>query len=310
MSPVQHDSPRFGRVVTAMVTPFDDHGALDLPAAVELARWLAAHGSDGLVLSGSTGESSVLTDDEKVALWRAVAEAVTIPVIAGTGSNDTAHSISMTALATGCGVDGVLVVTPYYNRPSQTGLYEHFRAVAQAAAELPVVLYDIPVRAGRRIAATTMLRLARDVPAIVGLKDAAGDPPTTAHLAAQVPGGFEIYSGDDVMTLPLMSVGAVGVISVAAHWVGPQFRRVLDSFIAGDLATAIAGNAELLDSFDFESSEEFPNPLPAKAMLRALGLRVGQCRMPMGASSPELDAQAQKILAAVGPPAATGAPLG
>ena len=152
MSPVQHDPPRFGRVVTAMVTPFDDDGALDLPAAVELARWLAAHGSDGLVLSGSTGESSVLTDDEKVALWRAVAEAVTIPVVAGTGSNDTAHSIAMTARATECGVDGVLVVTPYYNRPSQAGLYEHFRAVAEAAGELPVVLYDIPVRAGRRIA--------------------------------------------------------------------------------------------------------------------------------------------------------------
>ncbi len=310
MSPVPHDAPRFGRVVTAMVTPFDDDGALDLPAAVELARWLAAHGSDGLVLSGSTGESSVLTDDEKVALWRAVAEAVTIPVIAGTGSNDTAHSVSMTALATECGVDGVLVVTPYYNRPSQTGLYEHFRAVAQAAGELPVVLYDIPVRSGRRIAATTMLRLARDVPAIVGLKDAAGDPPATAHLAARMPAGFEIYSGDDVMTLPLMSVGAVGVISVAAHWVGPQFRRVLDAFVAGDLATAVAGNAELLDSFDFESSEEFPNPLPAKAMLRALGLPVGQCRLPMGASTPELDAQAQKILAAVGPPAVTVAPLG
>ena len=155
-----------------------------------------------------------------------------------------------------------------------------------------------------------MLRLARDVPAVVGLKDAAGDPPTTAHLAAQVPAGFEIYSGDDVMTLPLMSVGAVGVISVAAHWVGPQLRQVLDAFVAGDLATAIAGNAELLDSFDFESSEEFPNPLPAKAMLRALGLRVGQCRLPMGASTPELDAQAQKILAAVGPPAVTVAPLG
>jgi 4-hydroxy-tetrahydrodipicolinate synthase len=310
MSPGQHDSPRFGRVVTAMVTPFDDDGALDLPAAVELARWLAAHGSDGLVLSGSTGESSVLTDDEKVALWRAVAEAVTIPVIAGTGSNDTAHSVSMTALATECGVDGVLVVTPYYNRPSQIGLYEHFRAVAQAAGDLPVVLYDIPVRAGRRIAPATMLRLARDVPAIVGLKDAAADPPATAHLAARVPPGFEIYSGDDVMTLPLMSVGAVGVISVAAHWVGPQLRQALDAFVAGDLATAIAGNAELLDSFDFESSEEFPNPLPAKAMLRALGLRVGQCRLPMGASTPELDAQAQKILAAVGPPAVTVAPLG
>ena len=310
MSPVQQDSPRFGRVVTAMVTPFDDDGALDLPAAVELARWLASHGSDGLVLSGSTGESSVLTDEEKVALWRAVAEAVTIPVVAGTGSNDTAHSIAMTRQATECGVDGVLVVTPYYNRPSQAGLYEHFRAVAEAAAALPVVLYDIPVRAGRRIATPTMLRLARDVPAIVALKDAAGDPPSTARLAAQVPGGFEIYSGDDVMTLPLMSVGAVGVISVAAHWIGPQLREVVDAFVAGDLATAIAGNAELLDSFDFESTPEYPNPLPAKAILRALGLRVGQCRLPMGASSPELDAQAQKILAAVGPPAASGAPLG
>ncbi len=310
MSPVQPDSPRFGRVVTAMVTPFGDDGELDLPAAVELARWLASHGSDGLVLSGSTGESSVLNDEEKVDLWRAVAEAVTIPVIAGTGSNDTAHSVAITKRATECGVDGVLVVTPYYNRPSQAGLFEHFRAVAEAAGDLPVMLYDIPIRAGRRIDTATMLRLARDVPAIVGLKDAAGDPPTTAHLAAQVPPGFEIYSGDDVMTLPLMSVGAVGVISVAAHWVGPQLRKVVDAFLAGDLATAIAGNAELLDSFDFESSPEFPNPLPAKAMLRALGLRVGQCRLPMGASTPELDAQAQKIMAAVGPPAASGAPLG
>ena len=203
--------PRFGRVITAMVTPFDDAGALDLAAAVELARWLASHGSDGLVLSGSTGESSVLTDDEKVALWRAVAEAVTVPVIAGTGSNDTEHSVKMTALAAQSGVDGVLVVTPYYNRPSQAGLYEHFRVVAEAAGDLPVVLYDIPVRSGRRIATATMLRLAREVPAIVALKDAAADPPTTAHLAAQAPAGFEIYSGDDVMTLPLLAVGAVGV---------------------------------------------------------------------------------------------------
>ena len=309
MSPVEYDVPRFGRVVTAMVTPFDDYGALDVPAAVELARWLAAHGSDGLVLSGSTGESSVLTDEEKVELWRAVAEAVTIPVIAGTGSNDTAHSIDMTKRAAATGVDGVLVVTPYYNRPSQAGLFEHFRSVAEAAGDLPVVLYDIPVRSGRRIATPTMLRLAREVPSIVALKDAAGDAPTTAHLAAQVPVGFEIYSGDDVMTLPLMAVGAVGVISVAAHWIAPQLRQVIDSFVAGDLVAAIAGNAELLDSFDFESTEEYPNPLPAKAMLRALGLKVGQCRLPMGASTPELDTQAQKILAAVGPPAVTVAPL-
>jgi 4-hydroxy-tetrahydrodipicolinate synthase len=306
MSPL----PRFGRVITAMVTPFDENGALDVPAAADLARWLAAHGSDGLVLSGSTGESSVLTDEEKVDLWRAVASAVTIPVIAGTGSNDTAHSVKMTSLAAASGVDGVLVVTPYYNRPSQAGLYEHFRAVAEAAGDLPVILYDIPVRAGRRIKTPTMLRLAREVPAIVGLKDAAGDPAGTAHLVAQAPPGFEVYSGDDVMTLPLLAVGAVGVISVASHWVGPQFRAVVDAFMAGDLATAVQGNAELLDSFDFEGSEEFPNPLPAKAALRALGLKVGQCRLPMGASTAELDAQAAKILAAVGPPAATGPALG
>ena len=293
-----------------MVTPFDDQGALNLSAAVELARWLAAHGSDGLVLSGSTGESSVLTDDEKVALWRAVAEAVTIPVVAGTGSNDTAHSVHMTARATECGVDGVLAVTPYYNRPSQNGIYQHFRAVAEAAGPLPVVLYDIPVRSGRPIATETALRLARQVPAVVALKDAAGDPATTAHLIAQAPPGFEVYSGDDALTLPLLAVGAVGVISVASHWVGPQLGRVVDSFMAGDLATAIVGNAELLDSFDFESTPEFPNPLPTKAMLRALGLPVGQCRLPMGASTPELDAQAQKILAAVGPPPATVSALG
>ncbi len=299
------DTPRFGRVITAMVTPFDDAGALDLDAAAELSRWLAAHGSDGLVLTGSTGESSVLTDEEKVALWRAVAGAVTIPVIAGTGSNDTAHSIDMTRRATETGVDGVLLVTPYYNRPSQNGIYEHFRAVAEAAGELAALVYDIPIRAGRRIDTKTMLRLAREVPNVVGLKDAAGDPPSTAHLVAQAPAGFEVYSGDDNMTLPLLAVGAVGVVSVAAHWIGPQFRRVIDAFLAGDVAGAIAGHAELLDSFDFESSSEFPNPLPAKAAMRGLGLRVGQCRLPMGAATPELDTQAAKILAAVGPPAVT-----
>jgi 4-hydroxy-tetrahydrodipicolinate synthase len=302
-------APRFGRVITAMVTPFDQAGRLDTQAAIDLARWLAAHGSDGLVLTGSTGESSVLTDEEKVDIWQAVAGAVTIPVIAGTGSNDTEHSIKMTKLAARSGVDGLLAVTPYYNRPSQAGIDAHFRAMAEAAGGLPMVLYDIPVRSGRRIAAETMLRLAREVPAIVGLKDAAADPAGTAHLAARVPAGFEIYSGDDVMTLPLLAVGAIGLISVAAHWVGPQLRSVIDAFLRGDLAAAIAGNAELLDSFDFESTAEYPNPLPAKAACRALGLPVGQCRLPMGASTPELDAAAGKILAAVGPPAETAQTL-
>jgi 4-hydroxy-tetrahydrodipicolinate synthase len=296
-------------MITAMVTPFDDSGALDVGAAVDLARWLTVHGSDGLVLSGSTGESSVLTDDEKVALWRAVADAVTIPVLAGTGSNDTEHSIKMTELATTTGVAGVLVVTPYYNRPSQAGLYEHFRVVAEAAGNLPTVLYDVPVRTGRRIAHSTLVRLSHDVPNIVGLKDAAGDPAGTAHLAPQLPAGFEIYSGDDAITLSLLAVGAIGVISVAAHWIGPQFKAVVEAFLRGDLAEAIDGNAQLLEAIDFQASEEYPNPLPAKAMCRAMGLRVGHCRLPMGRSTPELEAQAAKVLAAIGPPTATVDPL-
>jgi len=300
--------PRFGRLITAMVTPFDEAGALDIDGAVALARWLADHGSDGLVLSGSTGESSVLSDEEKCNLWRAVSAAVTIPVVAGTGSNDTEHSVRLTAQAKACGVDGVLVVTPYYNRPSQSGLYEHFRAVAEAAG-LPVILYDIPVRSGRRITASTMVRLAHDVPAIVALKDAAGDPVGTAHLAPQVPPGFEIYSGDDALTLPLLAVGAVGAISVASHWVGPQLREVMDAFLHGDLADAITGNAGLLEAIDFQSSEDYPNPLPAKAMCRAMDLRVGQCRLPMGRSTPELDSQAAKVLATYGFPKATGQPV-
>src|ERR1700753_3174870 len=189
-----------------MVTPFDDDGALDLDAAVTLARWLAAHGSDGLVLSGSTRESSGPTDGEEGGLWRAAGEAVPIPVVAGTGSNDTPHSIAMTKAAAATGVDGILLVTPYYNRPSQAGIFEHFRTVAEAAGDLPVMLYDIPVRSGRRIATPTMLRLARELSNIVALRDAAGDPAATAHLAAQAPNGFEIYSGDDVMTLPLLAV--------------------------------------------------------------------------------------------------------
>ena len=216
---------------------------------------------------------------------------------------------TLAAIASSSGVDGVLLVTPYYNRPSQAGIAEHFRAVAAAAGDLPAILYDVPPRTGRRIATSTVLQLAREVPNIVALKDAASDPAGTAHLAAQVPPGFEIYSGDDVMTLPFMSVGAIGVISITAHWVAPQLRQVIDAFLAGDLATAITTNAELLDSFDFSSSEAYPNPLPAKAMCRAMGLAVGQCRLPMGPSTPELDAMAAKVLAAVGPPASTGQPL-
>jgi 4-hydroxy-tetrahydrodipicolinate synthase len=298
-------APRFGAVVTAMVTPFDDRGALDLDAAADLARWLADHGSDGLVVSGTTGEGPVLADDEKTALWRAVAEAVTVPVIAGTGTNDTRHSIALTRAATEAGVDAVLLVTPYYNRPSQAGLFDHFAAVA-AATDLPVMLYDIPVRSGRRIAAATMLRLAEAAANVVAVKDATGDPAGAARLLARAPEGFELYSGDDSLTLPLLSVGAVGVVSVASHWVGPQLGEMIAAFRRGDVARAREMNAGLVDSYEFESSEEFPNPLPAKAACRALGLAVGQCRQPMGAAPSALDDEARRLLDRLGAPATAG----
>src|SRR5271165_1155576 len=188
--PTSDHRPRFGAVVTAMVTPFDGAGDLDVDAAVTLARWLTEHGSDGLVLAGTTGEGPVLADGERVDLWRAVAGAVTVPVLAGSGTNDTRHSIELTKLAATTGVAGVLVVTPYYNRPSQQGLYDHFTAVA-GASPLPVLLYDIPVRAGRKISTDTMLRLAHDVPNVVGVKDAAGDVVASARLAAAAPDGFQ-----------------------------------------------------------------------------------------------------------------------
>jgi 4-hydroxy-tetrahydrodipicolinate synthase len=286
---------RFGAVVTAMVTPFGSDGALDLDAAVHLARWLADHGSDGLVVAGTTGEGPVLTDDERRDLWRAVVEAVTVPVIAGTGTNDTRHSIELTKTATKVGVDGVLLVTPYYSRPSQAGLFEHFSAVA-AATDLPVVLYDIPVRSGRRIATATMLRLATETPNVVAVKDATGDPAGAARLLVHAPGSFDLYSGDDSLTLPLVAVGGVGIISVCAHWAGQEMAEMVAAAAKGDLDTARTLNARLVESYDFESTDEFPNPLPAKAACRALGLPVGQCRPPMGAAPPELEGEALRLL--------------
>ena len=301
-------TPRFGAVVTAMVTPFDGALELDVDEAVALARWLADHGSDGLVLSGTTGEGPVLSDTERIELWRAVADAVTIPVIAGTGTNDTRHSIELTRAAEEAGVDGVLVVTPYYNRPPQAGIHAHFTAVA-AATRLPVVLYDIPVRTGRRVAADVVLSLARDVPNIVAVKDAAGDVAGSARLLSQAPAGFELYSGDDAQTLPLLSVGAVGVISVASHWAGPEMGEMIAAFSKGDVAGARDANSRLIESFDFESTEEFPNPLPVKSACRALGLRVGQCRPPLGAASSTLDGRASAVVARLRSVDVAGAPI-
>ena len=287
---------RFGAVVTAMVTPFAEDGALDVQAAVTVARWLVDHGTEGLVLAGTTGEGPVLTDYEKVELWRAVAEAVTVPVVAGTGSNDTAHSIEMTRRAAQCGVAGALVVCPYYNRPSQAGIEAHLRTVAQAS-DLPVLIYDIPVRTGRKVSHEVLVRLAHEVPQVVGVKDAAGDPAATARLIADAPADFEVYSGDDGLTLPLLAVGAVGVIGVATHWAAPQFAEMIASFAKGDVVRARQANERLLPSYQFETGDAAPNPIPAKAMMRVLGLPVGQCRLPMGPAPAGLEDRAREVLA-------------
>ncbi len=288
--------PRFGSVLTAMVTPFDSDGALDLDAAATLARHLAATGTEGIVVAGTTGEGPVLTDSEQIDLFRAVVEAVTIPVIAGSGTNDTAHSIHMTKAAAGVGADGVLVVTPYYNRPSAAGLSAHFRAVA-AASPLPVVLYDIPIRSGRRIGPDLTVQLAREVPNIVAVKDATGDVASAARVVAEAPAGFEVYSGDDSLTLPFASIGGVGIISVAAHWAAPLFAELLTAHRAGDVTRAAEANRALLESYRFESSDEYPNPVPAKAACRALGLAVGQCRLPNAPAPQSLDDQARSVVA-------------
>jgi 4-hydroxy-tetrahydrodipicolinate synthase len=287
---------RFGRVLTAMVTPFHADGGLDLDGAVALARWLVDHGSDGLVLAGTTGEAPTLTDDEKVALWTAVREAVGVPLLAGTGSNDTRHTVHLSERAAATGVDGLLVVTPYYNRPSQAGMEAHFRAVAEAT-ELPVMLYDIPVRSGRKISHEVMVRLAEEVPNRAGVKDAAADVAATARLIAAVPGSFEVYSGNDDYTLPLLALGAVGVVGVATHWIGLEMAEMIAAASKGDLAHAREINGRLLESYLFETGDAAPNPIPAKAMMRTLGVPVGECRLPMGPAPAGLEDRAREVYA-------------
>jgi 4-hydroxy-tetrahydrodipicolinate synthase len=286
---------RFGRVVTAMVTPFNADGSLNLDGARRLAKWLQDNGNDGLVVAGTTGESPVLTDDERLSLFAAVTEAVTIPVIAGTGTNDTAHSVHMTKEATKLGVAGILAVTPYYNRPPQSGIEGHMRAMA-ASTNLPVVVYDIPVRTGRKIATSLILKLASEVSNIVALKDAAGNPAESAVLMSQAPAGFELYSGDDGLTLPFMAIGGSGVIGVATHWTGQDHQEMFALWEKGDVDGARRVNARMLESFAFETGDDNPNPLPSKVMMNVLGLQVGEARLPMGPPPAGLEERAKKVL--------------
>lgn len=287
---------RFGTVITAMVTPFTDDGEVDHAGAATLARWLVAQGNEALVVTGTTGEAACLTDPEQIDVWRTVRAAVDVPLIAGSGTNDTRHAAELTSHAADAGMDGVLLVTPYYNRPSQAGIEAHFRHVC-AATPLPVVIYDIPVRTGRKIGTDLLVRMAHEIPNVVGLKDAAGDPGTTARVIADAPDGFEVFSGDDAMTLPLLAVGAVGVIGVATHWCAPVMAEMVRAVERGDLTEARRCNARMAESFEFETGDLAPNPVPTKAMLRTLGLPAGPCRPPMGFGPADLEDRARDVYA-------------
>lgn len=288
-----------GRVLTAMVSPFTVDGALDLDGAQRLAAHLVDHGSDGIVVAGSTGESPTLTHAETLDLFRAVVEAVggRAEVVAGTGKNDTAATIALSREAAAIGVDGLLLVSPYYNRPSQRGLVGHFGAVADAVDGLPVVLYDIPSRTGVELSAETILGLASAHANVVGLKDAAGNFPKSAEVVSQAPAGFRLYAGDDVSTLPLLSLGAVGVISVAAHLVGEDLAAMVDAF-ATDPGKAREIHFKLLPLFSALFCDV--NPVPLKAAMRLAGLPAGPVRAPLADADQSTIDQVRDALRAVG----------
>ena len=289
-------SPTFGRILTALITPFRSDGSVDLDVAQQLARRLVDEGNEGLVVCGTTGESPTLSDDEKLSMFSAVLEAVDVPVIAGTVGNNTAHSVELSLRAKALGVHGILSLCPYYNRPSQAGIEQHLRAIAQAV-ELPQVIYDIPVRTGRKVSSEVLLRLAHDEKNIIGLKDAAANPAETARVIREAPADFEVYSGDDGLTLPLLSVGAVGTIGVATHWTAPDHVDMFAALESGNLAAATAINQRMLPSFAFETGDHTPNPIPSKAMMRTLGFEVGQCRLPLGDAPAGLEDEARRIYA-------------
>lgn len=290
---------RFGAVLTAMVTPFTAEGNLDVEGAHNLAKYLVANGSDGIVVAGTTGESPTITHEEQRDLIVAVREAVpNASLVAGAGSNDTRSAIKNTEMATAAGADAILAVVPYYNRPSQAGLDAHFRASAKAT-DLPVMLYDVPGRTGRKLGTETVLGLA-EVDNIVALKDAAADPAETAALIAAVGDDFEVYSGDDGLTLPLLAVGAVGVVGVVTHYVGQHMADMIMAFNKGLVADAKAINQAMIPAYGHFAYDDAPSPVPTKAMMNLLGVSVGDCRLPMGPTPADMDERCKAVLASLG----------
>lgn len=285
----------FGRILTAMVTPFNDDLSINIGQAKKLAQHLVSSGSDGLVIAGTTGESPTLSKDEKLQLFQEIVDEVgdNAVVVAGTGSYSTADSIALTRAAEKTGVDGVMLVVPYYNKPSQEGLYQHFKAIAESTS-LPIILYNIPGRTGINLLPATVARLAQ-IGNIVAIKEASGNMDQVSELSKLLPDDFAIYSGDDSLTLPMLALGGTGVISVASHLVGSRMKEMVNAFISGDIRLAQKIHLELFPLF--KGIFITTNPVPVKTALNLQGWQLGGTRPPLAAANASEEAAIKDMLA-------------
>ncbi|ASA96149.1 MULTISPECIES: 4-hydroxy-tetrahydrodipicolinate synthase [Anoxybacillus] len=270
---------QFGQIATAMVTPFDNKGNIDFAKTTQLVNYLIENGTDSLVVAGTTGESPTLTTEEKLALFRHVVDVVDgrVPVIAGTGSNNTRVSIELTKKAEQIGVDAVMIVAPYYNKPNQEGIYQHYKAIAESTS-LPVMVYNIPGRAVVNISVETIVRLS-EIPNIVAVKDASGNLDAMTEIIAKTRDDFMLYSGDDGLTLPVLAIGGKGVVSVASHIIGNEMKEMIEAFMSGDNKKAATIHQKLLPIM--KALFAAPSPVPVKTALQLKGLDVGSVRLPL-----------------------------
>ena len=269
----------FGKVITAMVTPFDHKGNIDLAKTTQLVNYLIENGTDSIVVSGTTGESPTLSTEEKLALFQHVVKVANkrVKVIAGTGSNNTYASIELSKKAEKIGVDGLLLVAPYYNKPNQQGLYEHFKAIAEST-ELPIMLYNIPGRTAVTIATDTIVKLSA-IPNIVALKESTGDLAAATAIIANTDESFKLYSGDDYLTLPMLAIGATGVVSVSSHIIGNEMQEMIKAYQSGETEKAALMHQRLLPVMN--GMFIAPNPTPVKTALQMKGIDVGSVRLPL-----------------------------
>lgn len=292
--------PYFGRLLTAMVTPFNADGSVNYAAGADFADWLLANGSDGLVVEGSTGEAATMDMDEKIKFMQTIVARVNgrAKIVAGAGTNCTAGTIDLVKKMEACGVDGVLVVGPYYNKPTQEGYYQHFAAVAKAT-KLPIIVYNVPGRTGGNIAPETVARLAADFSNIVAIKEAAGNVAQTAELYRVLPEDFSIYSGDDGLILPFMSVGACGLISVLANVNGNLLQQLMQAYSEGRVKDAADLNKVMVPLAKAMFIES--NPIPIKAAVtKVTGIEAGAPRLPLTPISAAAEAKLDAALKAAG----------